>query len=154
MPLADEISKMIPSINKGLTQTYGATRFTEDPAEGELSVITVAKRWVPITNDKTQVQGDLWILRGCNSFCDAQGWGLVLSSQITDAEKAVRAILNTEIKQYAKPFFSVIKDAQEQFTGWDIGIKIRLEGAHQQAPYLVQIRTSLKLQIPGVKNGC
>lgn len=154
MPLSEEIAKMVPSINKGLTDVYGATRFNEDPASGELSVITVAKRWVPIANDKTQVQGDLWILRGCDSFSEAQGYGLVLSSQVTDVEKAVRAVLNAEIKQYAKPFFSVIKDAQEQFTGWDIGIKMRLEGANQQAPFLVQIRPAFKLEIPGVKNGC
>ena len=68
MAIADELPKVITSLNKGLSDAYdGVNTFTEDPRQDELSAIAIIKQWVPTENQSTEVRGELWIMRGCSN---------------------------------------------------------------------------------------
>ena len=154
MAIANELPKVIAALNKGLSEAYETTVFTEDPSQDELSAIAIVKNWVPVDTQSTEVRGELWIMRGCRSLMEAQAYGLVLRNQVKDAEHRIRKALRSDVQRSLSPYFSVIQDRNNNFLpGWAIGIKIRSENSKQKAPFLVQILPPFTLSL-SIKNVC
>ena len=155
MALTDDLPKIFQAINTGLKAAYSPNqvKFTEDPIVNETSVIAVFNRWVPVTTDTTMVEGQLWILRGCASFSEAEAQKLILSSMVSEAAKGIQAQLNSSVPQYLKGFFAVVQNKDSTFNSWDLASSIRQEGALQKSPAIVQIRPTFKLEVP-LSNTC
>jgi hypothetical protein len=142
----DRLKLMLRTIDDALISTLGASStFAEEPAVGVTVAITDPNRWERLDQDRVMVQGNIWVMHGALTYPEARYWGLWLSSQMRRAEHACQMAYNQLPASLKGQTISFVHLPDASFNSWNIEMSGKLQNAHQETPWIVQIRPGFEM---------
>lgn len=142
----EQVEALLKAMDQALVTALGAsTTFAEYPPAGTTVAITDPNQWNRTNNDHVIIKGNIWVIRGCETYPEARSQGIYLSNQMRAAEYACQQAYNDMPASIKGMSISFVQLPGGGYNSWPIEIVGKLENALQQTPWIVQIRPAFEM---------